>query len=493
MRPRPEVPTGRGWTVFLSLIAVMALVAGAAALLGHGWPGTRLQTLLDEGNRALASGRLDNADGSGARQKFEAALALDDDRSEARDGLMRTGLAALIQAREATAKENVVLARQRLALAIALQVPKPDSDAVELELRRKESNDSGIEALLAKARQVQEAGKRSGNEEAALPLYQRVLSLQPGNTAALEAREDLLAGVLARARSKLQAGDLDLATTAIARVRRFDPGHVDLPQIQAEWERGVDALRARGDTLLTAGDLSHATSTYQHVLRFRPEDAVSRSALQRVAEAHALRARRAAGDFQFAEAEQELVQAKAIAPDSAAVREVEASVTASRQSMARLGRTGGGMLGQQQRVVDLLTQMQDAAGQGQWIEPPGDSAYDRLRAAQAIAPNDPAVRQAAARLLPEVRGCFERELSANRITRARGCLDAWQALARGDAQARDARRRLASRWVAVGTERLGAGDVPFAARALSEARGLDPAAIGLAEFDARVRSAQLTP
>jgi tetratricopeptide (TPR) repeat protein len=492
-RASPQARSGGGWKIFLGLLAVIAIVAGAAALLGHGWPGTRLQSLLDDGNAALAQGRLDNPDGSGARQKFEAALALDGDRSEAREGLMRTGMAALLQARAATARNDVVLARQQLDLAVALQVPKPDSDAVDLELRQKESKGSGIEAILAKARQTREAGRRSGNEEAALPLYQRVLSLQPENTEALEAREDLLAGVLARARNKLQAGDLDLATTAIARVRRFDPGHVDLPQVQAEWERGVDALRARADTLLTAGDLANATETYQKVLRYRPEDAVTRSALQRVAEAHALRARRAAGDFQFADAEQELALAKAIAPDSAAVRQVELSLTQSRDSMARLGRAGGTPLGQQQRVVDLLAQMQEAAVKGQWIEPPGDSAYDRLRAAQAIAPDDPGVRQAAARVVPEVRRCFEDELSANRIARSRACLDAWQALARGDVLVRDARRRLAARWVAVGTERLGAGDVPFASRAVSEARGLDPAAAGLADFDARVRSAQATP
>lgn len=493
--PRPPRPprNRNGWPVFLGLLAVIAVVAGGAALLGHGWPRTRLQSLLAQGDAALAQGRLDAPDGSGARQKFEAALALDSDRSEARDGLMRTGLAALQQARQAMAGNDVVLARQRLELAVALQVPKAESDAVDRELRQKEARGTGIEAILAKARQTREAGRRSGNEEAALTLYQRVLSLQPDNTEALEAREDLLAGVLARVRAKLQAGDLDLATTALARVRRFDPGHADLPQAQAEWERAVDALRARADTLLTAGDLNNAATTYQQVLRYRPDEALTRSALQRVAEAHALRARRAAGDFQFADAEQELAQAKAIAPDSAAVRQVEASLSQSRDSMARLGRTGGTPLGQQQRVIDHLAQMQQAAGRGQWIEPPGDSAYDHLRAAQAIAPDDPRVRQAAARLVPEVQRCFENELSANRIGRARGCLDAWQALARGDQQVRDGRRRLAARWIAVGTERLGAGDVPFALRAVGEARGLDPAAAGLADFDARVRSAQVAP
>jgi hypothetical protein len=59
-----------------------------------------------------------------------------------------------------------------------------------------------------------------------------------------------------------------------------------------------------------------------------------------------------------------------------------------------------------------------------------------------------------------------------------------------DPRLADARSRLAQKWIAVGGERLGAGDVEFAAQALREARGLDGNAPGLAEFGERVRSAQ---
>ncbi len=141
------------------------------------------------------------------------------------------------------------------------------------------------------------------------------------------------------------------------------------------------------------------------------------------------------------------------------------------------------------RVRSLLAETERAAARGDWLTPPGDSAYDKLRAAQALAPADPAVRRAAARALPEVRRCYEDELRGNRLRRAQACLEAWQQLQPGDRALRGARTRLAQRWVAVGNERLGAGEIGFAAQALAEARALDPHASGLEEFAERVKTA----
>ena len=60
----------------------------------------QIEQLLAEGDRALAAGRLSDADGSGARERYQAALALDGDRPQARQGLANTGAAALQQARD---------------------------------------------------------------------------------------------------------------------------------------------------------------------------------------------------------------------------------------------------------------------------------------------------------------------------------------------------------------------------------------------------------
>jgi cytochrome c-type biogenesis protein CcmH/NrfG len=49
---------------------------------------------------------------------------------------------------------------------------------------------------------------------------------------------------------------------------------------------------------------------------------------------------------------------------------------------------------------------------------------------------------------------------------------------------------LAQRWIAIGSERLDAGQADDARRALEQARGLDPQAPGLGEFAERVGKAR---
>jgi hypothetical protein len=92
-----------------------------------------------------------------------------------------------------------------------------------------------------------------------------------------------------------------------------------------------------------------------------------------------------------------------------------------------------------------------------------------------------------------VRDCYEDELRANRIRRAQACQQAWQTLQPRDPALADVRRRLAEKWIAVGAERLGAGDVAFATQALEEARKLDVDSPGLDDFEARVKVAQAAP
>ncbi|HEX2122410.1 MAG TPA: hypothetical protein VHL59_12275, partial [Thermoanaerobaculia bacterium] len=57
------------------------------------------------------------------------------------------------------------------------------------------------------------------------------------------------------------------------------------------------------------------------------------------------------------------------------------------------------------------------------------------------------------------------------------------------AATRAARRRLAQRWLAVGEERLRAGELARARTALASAREIDPNAPGIADFDQRLRAA----
>lgn len=495
MDPRPapsrrRPASGGRWllpAVLAALVLLALLVAFRRPLADWLWPETRAQALREQAALALAQGRLSASDGGGARELYEAALALDPDRREARDGLARVGQAALAKARSALAARDHAQARRMLQLARALQVPRAQSDALAARLREAEATQLRIPALLRAAADARAAHRLDGAPDAALPLYARVLAAQPDRVEALEGREDALADLLQEARAALARGDLAQAAAGIAGARRYDPGHADLPAAEAALATAREDLRRRAEADLRRGRLARAGERFQRLLALAPDDAAARQGIERVASAWAGRAARLAADFRFADAEAALGRARALAPAASGVDDAARHIARARQAQARPSARPGAE--RTRRVRRLLEEAAAAEARGDLLGPPGDSAFDKLRAARALAPRDASVREATARLRPAARDCFERELRGNRLARARGCLDAWSVLGGRDADLDAARRRLALRWLAVGEERLGAGELAVAERALAAARALDPRTPGLAGFAERVRLA----
>lgn len=482
------MPTGRWWVLAFVVVLVASVLLFRNQLADWLWPETRAQVLREKAVEALALGRLSAADGSGARELYEAALALDPDRNEARKGLMYVADAALEQAREAIAENRYADAHQALQLARSLSAPRARADEIAVLLRQHEAEHAGIDDLLARASATRKAGKLDAGADSALPLYQRVLALQPARTEALEGREDALADLLQRAKTDVGQDRLAEAARIVEQVREYDAGHVDLPDTQAQLARAIEGRRRRADRDLRSGKLEVAMSGYRKLLEIDAADAAAQAGIERVGEAYAKRAEKRAADFRFDEAAADLSAARAALPGSGVVREAARHVENARKTQSRVAPAMPA--GERsRRVRDLIAESDRAASRGDWLTPPGDSAYDKLRAAQALAPNNAAVMRAAARIVPTVRRCYEDELRGNSLRRAQACLEAWQQLAPSDRAARGARTRLAQRWIAVGNERLGAGEIAFAAQALSEARALDPQAPGLEEFATRVRTA----
>ena len=455
------------------------------------YPEARAAQVLDSAARALQQGRLSNPDGTGARELYAAALAMDPDRDEARVGLAQVGEAALSEAAKATLERRFTDAHKALQLARDLSVPSARADAVAERLRQQESEVVGLDGVLERAAAARAAGHLDGDADAALPLYRRALELQPANHVALEGREDALSDLLQQAQSKLAARDYAAAAALVAKVRDYDPGHVALPDAQAALTQARDRERARADQALRRRDLSAAGEAYQALLAMDPADDAARDGLSRTAMAYAALSQREASDFQFDDAERNLQQARALAPDAPAVAAAERHLAQSRSRSTRLPslRASPARTAEVQR---LLAGADEAAARGDLLTPPGDSAYDRVRRAQAIAPTDPAVARALTRLLPAAQHCFDAALRANDLREARACLDARAQLGDSAAAVLGARSRLAQRWIAVGEERLRAGELPGAQRALDTARQLDPAADGLDAFAERMRAAMRT-
>ena len=473
LRLRAGYQPWTGWGAAAGVLVLAALLLLRQPLSNRLWPQTRAQELHIEAALALSQGRLTAQDGHGARELFEAALALEPDRDEARLGLSRVGSAALEQARRAVVQGRYADAHAALALARELAVPATQVGAVSAALRGREHADAGIDALLRRATAARTAGQLDGNDASALALYQRVLALQPTHTGALEGREDTLADLLQQARHALARGELTIAAALVHRAHAADSG---------------ERQRQRAAADLRRGRLPSALAGYRTVLAANPDDSEAARGLSRVAGAYAARSERLSADFRFDEATAALDQAQSIAPALPAIAQAKQHLARARQSQPRL--TNALPAAERERRLRLwLKQAADAESRGDLLTPPGDSAYDKLRAAQAIAPRDRRVLQAAARLLPAADACFETELRGNRLHRAGQCLDARRVLDGDGPGLSVAQRRLAQRWIAVGNERLSAGETPVAKTALAAARALDPDAAGLDEFAERLRAA----
>lgn len=476
----------------LSVFAVLLLAFVAAVLFrqrlgGWAWPDPRAEDLRTQAGMALAAGRLSVADGSGARELYEAALALQPDQVEAREGLSRVALAALAQAEVHARAGREAQARIALRLARELDAPKARIDAAEGMLRMGDAAQAGIGALLAAAESAHAAGRLLDGVAAALPLYQRVLALQPRNRRAVEGREDALSDLLQPVPNLLANGDLAGAAARVRAAERFDPGHVDLPGSRASLARALEQ-RAAGMRRSLAGTHYARAGEACAALRDIEPTAVPGECSNAVVEGLFRDAAVATSDFHFEDAARLLALAERLQGDPLRVEAARRHLQVARADAAHLPRLATSPRARA-KVRDLLAQAEKARLRGDWLTPPGDSAWDRLREARALAPADLAVQRALRGMLPAARECNAGALRDNDLALAQVCLEAWRQLAPGDAASSAAQRRLAERWLAIADERLGAGEVESAARALARARTLDAAVPGLPALQQRLERA----
>ncbi|WP_329857607.1 hypothetical protein [Stenotrophomonas muris] len=477
------------WALLAALAVFVLLVLLRKPLADWFWDEPQIEQLLAEGDRALAAGRLSDADGSGARERYQAVLALDGDRPQARQGLANTGAAALQQARDRLHAGDLDGSAQALALARELQVPQGEADAVARQLQARRSAGAGIGALLAQARNAFAAGRLDDGDSSALPLFQRILALQPDNLPALEGREDALSDLLLQARTLAGRGELAEAAAILRRARQFDAGHADLPASEEALARAVDQRLQQAQRALQRQQLDAAAQGFLAVLAVAADDPNAQRGREQALQAVVARSQTSADDFQFDAAQRDAALAAELGASQAIRQQLAQRLQRARQAQQALQQPAISTVQRERQLRDHLRKIERAERAGQWISPPGHSAFDALREAQSLAPRDTRVKAAAARLLPASRRCFDDNLRQNRVQAAGACLQAWQTLSPTAAGLPSARLRLAQRWLAIGSERLGNGDLAFAAHAAEQARLLQPDLAELPAFEDRLRRA----
>lgn len=482
----PSVATLR-W-LLAGLVLVIALVLGRPWLSERLVPDPRMNRQLEQAQAALAAGRLSAADGSGARQLFESVLAADPDQMQARQGLLAVREAAIARAQAGLAARRLTQAADNLALAEALSAPRVQLQPLQARLRDLRAASSDVAGLLAQA-----AAADPGREQEALALYQRVLALDADNARALDGRDQLLARRLVQAQALLADGRVGEARTLVESVISEDPAHLDLPPVRAALGEALSRLQREQvrDLALARRDEGlrpeRAALRYQSLLRADPGLAEANEGLSRLATRQAAQAQRQAKDFKFRSAEASLARARRWSPAAPGIAAAEEGLRQSRQAQARLRRPAGRR--DLARVPTLLAEAEQAIARGDYITPPGTSAWDKLRVAAAISPASPAVARVGRELAEASRRCFEQALDQGQLRRAQACLEASvvQDMSPGVTAAR---ARLAERWLAYAEERIGAGDWVEAETAVAHARRWQPSHPGISAASLRLRTAR---
>ena len=491
-----------GWAEWLRgprlgwLLAASVLILALVVVVGRSWiserlvPDPRMNRQLERAQAALVAGKLSAPDGSGARELFESVLASDPDQMRAKQGLLAVREAAISRAQAALGAHKLGQASENLVLAAALSAPQVQLQPLQARLRDLQEASSDTRGLLARATAA------DVDEDDALALYRQVLAVDADNAAAIEGRDLLLSSRLVRADKLFDAGKISEAQAIVESVISEDPAHLDLPPLRARLGEALAALQARQARELEqagrdekAGNYDRAAARYLGFSESDPGFEQAREGLDRLAARMARRAQRQAADFQFRRAQASLEKARLWNARSAAVAAAEKSLQSSMQAQARLLRPAN--RSERSRLPTLLAEAELAIGRGDFITPPGASAWDKLRVADVIAPRSKDVARLERELTAASRKCFDQALDHGQLRRAQSCLEAYLVQEASPAAER-ARRHMAERWLGYAEERIGAGDFTEAETALAHVRHWQPALPGLAGATTRLRTARGT-
>ena len=384
-------------------------------------------------------------------------------------------------------------AQHDLDLARDLSAPVAGIQRVETALRRETGSEAQISDLLEKADAADRAGHLDDGNASALAIYQQAVEAAPDNAVVLDRRRALLTRMLGGVDALLAHDDVDGAQKLVDRVASVDPGDLDLPAARtrmAEANQRRQKEQARlldgADADLRAGKIDAAVALWRQVLAQSPDDLRAHGGLRAAGDALVREANHDAADFDFSGAQAALAKARVLAPESPSLRATEQHLQQARALRAGMGRVGR----DKANIDDLLAAADHAIVRDELVDPPGDSAFDKLHEASEIAPGDPRVVAANRRFVATIAACIQHGMTDNRLARASACFVALTTVQPTYAELPSIRATLAKHWLAYADERIGAGELDIAQHAIDSAKRLTPGDPAIAAMLTRVQQAR---
>jgi hypothetical protein len=491
----------RGLAAFL-VLAALAVAAIAAwhyqDALRRLLPRTEFNDTLSRAQRALEAGRLTGNQGDSARELFLAARAQDPDNDIARRGLETVGHKLLAHADEALQGNDTAAARAALNTARELLGGGVEVDRFDRTLKDREAHGSETGQLLDQARDALAAGRILGADGAAT-LYQHALAGDKGNALAQAGLGKCADALAAQVRKALAAKDASTAAARADDIARLLPAYPALPellgqvtQLRAAERAALDETVTQAETQVRAGHLSgsedSALDLFRSVLKQDPANARAKEGLRRIAQAFIVRANAALDDSNAVAADKLLAAAAELAPESPELHAARANLREVRERLDIDAQQAVITPAQSAQLQRLMVEAAAATAAGNLIIPPGDSAYDKYRAALAIDRNNKDALDGLARLPARAKELFSQALADGAPQRARALLDSVRQVAPEDAAVPAMSQKLANAFLDQADARVGEGRRADATRALDAARQLSPDNPRIAPLDARLKA-----
>ncbi|HET9033909.1 MAG TPA: protein kinase [Dokdonella sp.] len=478
--------------LWITLVLVLLALGGGGYMLWkhQDWlraflPNTEMNTILAQAQKALDAGHLDGNQDDSARELFQRARSLDLDNDVARRGLRAVGEKLLARARDALKRNDPGLARQAVAAARELLGGGSEVEELEKSIAALDASSTETEALLSKAQTAFDADRLLG-DDGAVAIYQRVLLSDTGSALARAGIQRSVDKLAAQARAAFEAKDLTTASSRITDIARILPSYPELPELRASLGQQRDAAAAalekdlaRGETQLRAGRISgnadSAQALFESALQRDPNNARAKAGLRRVAQAFVVQARAAIEGSNPGAADRLLKQAETLAADLPDLRAARIELRELRERLAIAAERPVATPADLERMRKLIAEADQAAEAGRFISPPGNSAYDKYRAALAIDGDNKAALDGLNKIPALARAQFDKALSQGSLSRALGMLEVVRQTAPADPSLQPMSERLANAYLDLAERSIGEKQATDAESALQTARKLSPA------------------
>jgi serine/threonine protein kinase len=335
-------------------------------------------------------------------------------------------------------------------------------------------------ADLAAAQRAEAEGRLDG-PSGALARFASALSLDANNAEALKGVDRVAAAIAGQARSYLAAGDTVAAERLqreLAVVASASPLATALAQEIAKRKTVIDQRSQIPDLLAEAGRLTKqgrlvepanasAADRYRAVLAIEPGNGEAKDGLARAATGALTQVDAAIETRELDRAKRLLDRVQRLAPRTAGLagarERLDDAVAASKApDPSRIAAHD-----------KLIAQGELALASEQWLEPAGDSAYDKFKSALAIDPRSERARAGMQAIALALRQRIDRSLSTGKATRAHGDFAALETVDPRLTDAAELKRRIARAYAENGLRSLERGSQEQARADLADAEQLD--------------------